>query len=47
MDADFVNTVYDSVSPKVTFLAIGSGETHLETRFFTSVTQLFSCCDMY
>lgn len=29
MDADFVKTVYDSVSPKVTFLAIGSRETYL------------------
>ena len=47
MDADFVTVVYDSVSPKVTFLAIGSGETYVGTRFFTSVMQLFSWRDMY
>lgn len=34
MDVVFVNTDYDGVSLKVTFLAIGSGETYLETRLF-------------
>lgn len=47
IDADFVNTVYGSLSPKVTFLAISSGKAYLGARFFTSVMQHFSWCDMY
>lgn len=46
MDADYVNTVYDSLSPKEIFLAIGSRETYLGTRFFTSVMQFFSWRDI-